>query len=113
MSFINIEAMANAEYTRSKVVQMLKARNTRQQLADHYQQKKQLKAKMYDHDELICTYETKKLIKAVFITDELNRTTFKRFIQMKNELGAEKIVVHCLFAYVACDTLEVILNREE
>jgi hypothetical protein len=71
-----------------------------------------LKAKIFDHEELICTYTTKKFIKAVLITDELDRATFKRFIKIKNELGADKIVVHCMFAYLASDNLEVILNRD-
>ncbi len=131
MSYINIEAMANAEYTRSTVVQfegyynelneptesneprVPKARNTKQDLTKHYQRQKNLKAKIYEHEELICTYNTKKFMKAVFITDELDRATFKRFIQMKNELGADKVVVHCMFAYLASDNLEVILNRAE
>lgn len=128
MSYINIEAMANAEYTRSRVGKLegyfvesdepiepsvQKAKNTKQHLLNHYQRQKRLKAKIYDHEELICTYTTKKFIKAVFITDELNRATFKRFIQMKNELGADKIVVHCMFAYMASDNLEVILNRAD
>ena len=131
MSYINIEAMASAEYTRSTVVQLEgyyielnepnepsapkapKAKNTKQDLTKHYQRQKNLKAKIYDHDELICTYNTKNFIKAVFITDELDRATFKRFIQMKNELGADKVVVHCMYAYLASDNLEVILNRAE
>lgn len=124
MSFINIEAMANAEYTRSRVGKLEgyfvehnepsvpKAKNTKQHLLNHYQRQKKLKAKIFDHEELICTYTTKKFIKAVFITDELNRTTFKRFIKIKNELGADKIVVHCMFVYMVCDNLEVILNRD-
>jgi hypothetical protein len=52
MSFINIEAMANAEYTRSRVGKLEgyfvehnepgvpKAKNTKQHLLNHYQRQK-------------------------------------------------------------------------
>lgn len=88
-------------------------RMVNEQIATHYLAQEKLQAIPSDHDELVCTYKTKTMTKAVFITDELDRATFKRFIKIKNELGADKIVVHCMFAYLASDNLEVILNRAE
>ena len=88
-------------------------KHTRAQIINHLIKQKKLKAISYDHDELLCTYQTKTLTKAVFITAELTREAFLRFIRIKNSLKADGIVVFCEYAYLACDHLEIVVNRDD
>lgn len=91
--------------------------NTREQVLANYKDletKGKSGVKVYDQDELICTYQTKKgTVKAVFFTDELNMEKFKGFCKTKNAINAEKVVVYCEYAYVLCPgVLEISLNRD-
>lgn len=92
-------------------------KQTREQILAHY---KALQAKgkhgveAIDQDELLCSYQTKKVKKVVFFTDCLDRETFKRFCQAMNRLEADKIVVYCDTAtYESPSTAEILLNRDE
>lgn len=88
-------------------------KRTSAQIIDHFTKQKKLKAISYDQDELLCTYQTKTLTKAVFITAELTREAFLRFIRIKNSLKADGMVVYCEYAYLACDNLEIVVNRDD
>jgi len=83
------------------------------ELTEQYSKKKKQNVKFFDHEELVCSYKTKTMTKAVFMTDILDRKTFKGFIDIKNTLNADKIVVYCNYAYYHSDHLEIILNRVE
>lgn len=89
---------------------------TREQLLANYKDfeiKGKSGVKIYDQDELLCTYKTTKgMTKAVFMVDTLDRNAFKSFCQTKNKLNADKVVVYCEQAtYESPGTLEIILNR--
>lgn len=88
-------------------------KRTSAQIIDHFSKQKKLKAIPYNQDELLCTYQTKTLTKAVFIIAELTREAFLRFIQIKNNLKTDEIVVYCEYAYLACDNLTIVVNRED
>lgn len=61
--------------------------NTREQVLANYKDletKGKSGVKVYDQDELICTYQTKKgTVKAVFFTDELNMEKFRVFARQR------------------------------
>lgn len=90
---------------------------TREQLLSHYSklsEKPKNGIVILDQDELLCSYQTKTTTKLVFMTQELDRETFKRYCIIKNELNADKIVVYCETAtYDSPGTLEIILNSDE
>lgn len=88
-------------------------RLTKTEIAEQYRKRKNQDVKFFDHEELVCSYKTKTMTKAVFMTDILDRKTFKSFIEIKNTLNADKLVVYCNYAYYHSDTLEIILNRTE
>ena len=88
-------------------------KRTSAQIIDHISKQKKLKTVTYDQDELLCTYKTKTLTKAVFVIAELTREAFLRFIRIKNSLKADEIVVYCEYAYLACDNLTIVVNRED
>ena len=88
-------------------------KRTNAQIIDHFSKQKKLKAITYNQDELLCTYQTKTLTKAVFIVPELTREAFLRFIRIKNSLKAHEIVVYCEYAYLACENLTVVVNRDD
>lgn len=88
-------------------------KQTRQQILQQYGAMKKADVCIHDQDELLCTYKTKTMTKAVFMTDILNRETFKKFCKLKNELNAQKMVVYCEYAYYdSPNTVEIILNRD-
>lgn len=92
-------------------------KQTREQILAHYtklsEQPKNGIA-ILDQDELICSKQTKTTTKLVFITQKLDRETFKRFVRIMNKLEANKIVVYCETAtYESPSTVEILLNREE
>lgn len=84
---------------------------TKGDLTEKY--RKKLGVEFYGQDELVCTYKTKTMTKALFITEIFDRATCKKFIEIKNKIGSDKIVVYCMYAYYHSDTAEIVVNRAE
>lgn len=89
---------------------------SRNEVLSSYQPEKlksNYQVEIFDIDQLLCSYKLNKIKKIVFFTHELDSNLFRKFIRIKNNLNANKIVVYCEFSYIDCPgTLEIVLNRE-
>lgn len=84
---------------------------THDEIVSYYTKQKKLQVEVLNQDELVCVYKTKTLTKAVFLTDILDRETFKQQCIVSNRLGANKMIVYCNHAYYVSDISEIVIMR--